>query len=115
MWRGLPPSKLRAWTHEGEGFEQSCLGAKKTLGLAILGRRVRIGEVQQDAMGRQEGRRGGVNELGAIIRLNALERQAKLCMNVLDEGSNLLVHLKLMLHGKRPTEVAEIIGNDKII
>ena len=62
----------------------------------------------------QEGRRGVVNELSAIIRLNTLERQAKLCMNVLDEGSDVLVHLRLMLHGECPTVVAEIIENDKI-
>ena len=73
--------------------------AKKTLDLAILGRRVRTGEAQQDAMGCQEGRGGGVNELGAIIRLNTLERQAKLCMNVLDEGSDVLVHLRLSFMG----------------
>ena len=89
--------------------------AKKTLGLAVLGRRVRTGEAQHDAKGRQEGHRGGVNEFGAIIRLNTLEQQAKLCMNVLDEGSDVLVHLRLTLHGERPAVVAEIIENDKII
>ena len=71
--------------------------AKKTLGLAVLGRRLRTGEAQQDAMGCQEGCRGVIDELGAIIRFNALERQAKLCMNILDEGSNVLVHLILTL------------------
>ena len=49
------------------------------------------------------------------LYLNTLERQAKLCMNVLDEGSDVLVHLRLTLHGERPAVVAEIIKNDKII
>ena len=73
--------------------------AKKTLGLAVLGRRVRTGEAQKDTMGGQEGRRGVVDELDAIIRLNTLERQGKLCMNILDGGSDVLVHHRLTLHG----------------
>ena len=89
-------------------------GAKKSFGLAILGRRVGERETEGDAVGGEKRTEEGVDELTTIIALHAFDEHVKLCLHegkeALEDGGG----VGLVAQGEGPRVMGVIIKNYEI-
>ena len=65
--------------------------------------------MKNDAIGSKEFIHGMVNKFCPIISLEAFNRVAKLCANIRNKISNVLTNLRLVLKGKCPAKMCEVI------
>jgi hypothetical protein len=66
-------------------------------------------KVKNDAVGSKEIIHGMVNKFCPIISLEAFNSVAKLCANIRNKISNVLTDLRLVLKGKCPAKMSEVI------
>jgi hypothetical protein len=101
------------------GMNQKCAnsivqGAKHPFNLAVLGGRVWTRSARQYATASQEGSRGVVDELGAIICLKTAYRTTELCVSISDKLDKMIMHFRLMTKRVRPTVMSIIINEHKV-
>ena len=77
--------------------------------------RCRDRRVETRSISRHVGYGGLVNELSAIISLEAFVTKAKLCASVSNEINHVTMHIRLSMERKSPAKVGEIIQQNQII
>ena len=98
-----------------EGAHHVVECAQHPFSLVILCGGIRARGAKQDIVTSKEGRSGVVDELGAVVRLKTLDRQAEMGMSISNKLNNMPVDLRFMPKRKSPTVMCEIINHHKIV
>jgi hypothetical protein len=83
--QGLCPVACRERRLKEEAADRVGGGVNDVFGPVVLGRSVRAREAQLNAVGEEEGTRGGVVELSAIVILQGTNRATELCGDPCEE------------------------------
>ena len=100
---------------EQKGADHVVECAQHSFSLAVLGGGIGARGAKQDTATSKEGGSGVVDELGAVVRLKALDRRAELGMSISNKFNNMPVDLRFKPKRKNPTVMCEIINHHKIV
>ena len=90
-------------------------GTEDTFSFTVLWGSIGAGKMKNDAVGSKQVVHGMVNKFCPIISLEAFNGRTKLCANVWDKFSKVLMNLRLVLMWKHPAKMSKIIEQNQVI
>ena len=90
-------------------------GTKDTFSFTILLRSIGTIKMKDNALCSEEIVHGMVDKFCPIISLETFDGKTELCTNIGNKISKVLTDLRLVLKGKRPAKMSEIIKEDQVI
>ena len=113
--KGSNPESGRNTGLKQKGANDIISGMDNSFSFTVLGRSVWAGHAQLDAVSEEEGAGTRVIELAAIVALNSLDGDTKLCAHVREEVRKSRKSVRFKAQRKSPQEMRTVIKNNQVI